>query len=432
MLFIIGVVVCCCEEALLAWGKGLTVWGSDFYSRTNMLAWTRDFFAYYWDMILWLITIPFLIFGAVAIVSILFSLILMGLELVITHFYGIHQPCPSCGNTKRFLYIHQNKEHPVQLRPGLYGIFHQTRYKYSKADSYWVDELYRFPTMLFNGKGMLVRKCPVCQRLVNPQKDVREATDCHVGIVGHRSSGKSFMLYKGLGLLMQESSEKFEIKQVDKSSDTDILENYKRLHENALPGTDRKDMYRAIQIEISVKRRPYPYHFFFYDVAGEKFSSSNKSMDNSMFFYKNVQTIVFIIDPSMIDTVSFNIDQRLSGWIDERNETERYDVDDVLGMVREYLEAAGRKRQEVDLIFTLAKADLGYFERVGMNHHTVSEEGIHIFMRDYLGMANLINNATPYYRSIGYATLSSVEKDSQRIKQFFHRVLEQRGLIIAS
>lgn len=416
--------------AILDWGKGLTEWGQEFFDRINMVHWTWDFFTYYWDVILLIIAIPFVLFLAIALLCILISLIFMGVEAVVSYYYGIRRPCPACGNTKQFAYMHNMEEHPVSLHPGLYGILHQKRYAYEKGNKEtWAGGyLYSLPTMLFNGKGELTRRClyPDCGHIINRKNESIVATDLHIGIIGHRSNGKSFMMYKGLGMLLEELGS--QARQVDANDNTDIAENYARVEEDSLPPTDQRRHYTAVQLLVDVPKRPYPYHLFFYDVAGERFNVSDKQNDNAMDFYRHVQTILFVIDPALVDIRSLNISSGLGEWMKKNATNEKYDVNDVLDMLREYLQNVNRDPHQVDLIFTFTKSDTGYFEAAGLDHQNITEGQIKDFMTGDLGLDNVLNNARPYFGSIGFAAITAMGRSPESVKTFFHRVLRQRGI----
>ena len=426
------------NKPLFKFGENVVAWGENFFDRINMVHWTWDFFTYYWDVILLVIAVPFIIFLAFALLCILISLLFMAVEAVVTHYYGIRRPCPSCGNTKRFSYIINGIEHPVGLHPGIYGILHQSRYvkKYVKEEGLHLDKkgfckrAYRVPTMLFNGKGELTRKClePSCLQIINKDNEAIVATDLHIGIIGHRSNGKSYLMYKGLGMLLEEQGTR--AKQVDATSNTDIMENYSRVEDDSLAGTDRQNRYRAVQLLLEVKSRPYPYHLFFYDVAGEKFNAANKVDDNAMDFYRNVQTIIFVIDPAMADTTSLVLDGRFEEWTTQHPSDETYNVDDAFAMLMDYLNTVGRKGQKVDLIFTFTKSDTGYFEAMGLDSQALSEEQIQEFMLQGMGLDNLINNARANFRSVGFAAVTAKGKNPQTLKDFFRRILKQRGVAL--
>jgi len=420
---IIGGVIAGFHEHIIGWGKSLTEWGSAFFDRVNMVQWTLDFFKYYWDVILLIIAIPVAVFLAIALLIILINLTCMGIEALVMRRYRLKMSCPHCGSSK-FTYLIDGKEHPVGLHPGVYGIFHQTRYVKSLVG--WASGYeYRVPTMIFNGKGELTRRCSECQEIYNRENDDLVGTDIHIGIVGHRSNGKSYLLYKGLGLLMQEAGKSAE--QIDADRDTGIMENYDRIQTGDLPNTDSKKRYKAIQLMLTEAGRLYPYHLYFYDVAGEKFKVDEKRDDNAMDFYRNVQTIVFVIDPSMTDVSGYAVHERLEEWLKEHPSSEQYNVDNAFEMLTDYLKNVKRKPKTIDLVITLTKSDLGYLSQMDFSDTDATAEEIETFLREGMGLNNLLNNARHLFGSVRFAAISALRQDEQLL-DFMHQILEQRGV----
>ena len=420
---IIGGIIAYFYEAILGWGKSLTEWGQTFFQRVNLMDWTWDFFKYYWDVILLIIAVPVVAFLAIALLIILISLIFMGVEALVMRRYRLKMSCPHCGSTK-FTYLINGQEHPVGLHPGVYGILHQTRYH--KTDKEWASGYeYRVPTMIFNGKGELTRRCTECKEIYNRENDDLVGTDIHIGVVGHRSNGKSYMLYKGLGLLMKEVGKAAE--QIDADRDTGIMENFDRIQTGDLPSTDSKKRYKAIQLMLTEAGRLYPYHLYFYDVAGEKFKVDEKRDDNAMDFYKNVQTIVFVIDPLMTDISEYDVNEKLAEWIKQHAKSEQYDVDKAFEMLKEYLQSVKRKPKDIDLIITCTKSDQGYFSQMDISDTDATSDEVEAFLRQGMGLNNLLNNATRLFGTVRYAAISALCQDD-KLLDFMHQILEQRGV----
>ena len=165
------------------------------------------------------IVLPLGCFLALALLLITLSLVLRGTEYVAMMIYGVNRPCPFCGNKKGIAYMVDGKEYPVDLNPGVYGVFHQT------CRSIGV----RVPTMLLNGKAKLTRRCPHCGRLINKSHEQVVGTDVHIGIVGERSSGKSYMLYSALDGLQRMFGSDLTQVAVDGNTDVAVFAETERI-----------------------------------------------------------------------------------------------------------------------------------------------------------------------------------------------------------
>lgn len=417
---IIGIVILTNKDTLKGWGESAVDWSFDFLQRVNMIGWGFNFVVNLWDGILLVFLTPIALFLIVAVIIILLNSLLNGLEWIVTRIYSIRRPCPSCGSTKTPDYLVLGKVHPVKLHPGTYGVFTQVSPVNNK----------RIPTMLLNGKGKLDRKCPDCGTIIHADAQKTYGTDIHIGFVGHRSSGKSYLLYSGLSALTKAHSGK--IQQIDADQDTRIEGKKQRIDARQGIQTNVANRYRAVQLMISSRMRPVPYHLFFYDVAGEKFNASSSSYKTAMDFYKNVESIVFVIDPSMIDYTGIPASEQVKNWAHKPGISmgETYRVDNSFSVLKDILESVGRKSKKIDFSFVCTKSDMGYFEAEGINRKGITEQAIENFMRTGLGLGNLVNSAKASFNNVHFFEISVTEGNTTKLNQLFDFLLKQRGVSI--
>lgn len=417
---ILGIIILSARDTLKDWGQSAVNWSFDFLQRVNMIGWGFNFFVNLWDGILLVFLIPIFLFLLVAAIIILFNSMLNGLEWIVTRIYSIRRPCPSCGSTKTPDYLVAGKVHPVKLHPGTYGVFAQISPVTEK----------RIPTMLLNGKGKLDRKCPDCGTIIHADAQKTYGTDVHIGFVGHRSSGKSYLLYSGLSSLLKAHPDK--VQQIDAEQDTKIASKKSRIDARQGIQTNDANRYRAVQLMVDTKYRPVPYHVFFYDVAGEKFNASSSSYKTAMDFYRNVQSIVFVIDPSMIDYTGIPASEKVKNWAHKLGviARETYRVDNSFSVLKDILESVGRKSKKIDFSFVCTKSDMGYFEAEGIARKGITEQGIESFMRTGLGLANLVNSAKASFDSVHFFEISVTEGNTDRLDRLFEFLLKQRGVSI--
>lgn len=414
---IIGILIVSFQDTIEETGENLVTWGFEFMQSVNMFSWGLGIFKNYWDVILVVFFTPMVLFLTFAVFVIFLNMLLNGFEFIVTRIYSIRRPCPICGSTATPDYIVGGKPHPVKLHPGVYGVF--THKSPVTGES--------IPTMLLNGRGKVTRKCKKCNSFINANTDNTIGTEIHIGIVGHRSSGKSYLLYSGLSSLMSSYPERFS--QIDTDNDTRIENKKKRIDARDGIQTDVVNKYRAIQLILKSKLRPVPYHLFFYDVAGEKFNASSSSHKTAMDFYRNVQSIVFIVDPSMLDISGTPASVKFVDWHKRNANAEKYRIDGSFAVLKDILETVGRKSNKIDFNFVCTKTDMGYLPELGYSK-TPGENEIERFISTELGLSNLINSARASFKNVHFYIVSAIESDKSRLKNLFITLLEQRKVIL--
>ena len=413
---IIGGVIVFFEKPIRNFGDSIVEWGFSFMNDLNLFSWGLGLFTKFWDVILATFLTPMVIFSAFAILIMIIVFLLMGLEFSVMKVYSVRRPCPSCGSTHTPEYwVDEHHKHPVPLHPGVYGVFTQKNPETGE----------KVPTMLFNGKGKLLRKCTSCGSFMKADADKTFGTEKHIGIVGHRSSGKSFLLYTALGTLKNYFGDR--VSQIDAEYDTNIEDNIRRIEKGLSIQTDLKDSYKAVQVMINRKMNPVPYHLFFYDVAGEKFNQASTASKTAMDFYRNVQTVVFVIDPAMID-YSFNPpSENLEKWLSKHSSPEHFSADGTFSTLKNILESVGRKTKSIDFMFICVKADTGYLE--ACSYPTTGDDlGIEQFMREELGLSNLVDAAKGSFRNVKFDIASVNPAFRERLTSLFISILKNLGV----
>lgn len=413
---IIGAVIVYFEEPIRNFGDSIVEWGFSFMNDLNLFSWGFGLFTKFWDVILATFLTPMVIFSAFAILIMIIVFLLMGLEFSVMKVYSVRRPCPSCGSTHTPEYwVDEHHKHPVPLHPGVYGVFTQRNPETGE----------KVPTMLFNGKGKLLRKCTSCGSFMKADADKTFGTENHIGIVGHRSSGKSFLLYTALGALKNYFGDR--VSQIDAEYDTNIEDNIRRIEKGLSIQTDLKDSYKAVQVMINRKMNPVPYHLFFYDVAGEKFNQASTASKTAMDFYRNVQTILFVIDPAMID-YSFNPpSENIEKWLSKHSSPEHFSADGTFSTLKNILESVGRKTKSIDFMFICVKADTGYLE--ACSYPTTGDDlGIEQFMREELGLSNLVDAAKGSFRNVKFDIASVNPAFRERLTSLFINILKNIGV----
>ena len=390
---VIGGAIVHSSDEISAFGNRIVEWGFSFMEDLNFFEWIMGIFVYLWDVILTVFFSPVALFLGVAAFVITIVLLLMGFEWIVMRFYNIKRPCPTCGCTDEFVYLVDDVHaHPVALHPGVNGVF---THKDSRGNS--------VPTMIFNGKGRIKRKCCHCNSIEHNAGTHTIGTEKHIGVVGNRSSGKTYFLYSALSHLLSD-----KVTQTDVTPSTDIRAMADRIRSGQGVQTQVSNLYKATQIMAKRANSPVPWHLFFYDVAGENFDSQAVRSASALRFYKNVELIVFVIDPTQIDlnrTPLASAEARK--WISAHQAPadERVSPESTFSRLSSILQENGRDSRKIDMVFLLTKHDLGYMPS-GMK----TEE----YVRHQLGQDNLVNTACNSFRSVSFCA-SSVRGNGIRV-----------------
>lgn len=402
---ILGGLVVKFEDNLRSFGEDIVDWGFLFMKKVNVFEWGLSLFVDFGDVIISVCAIPMLLFIAITFAVIFIILLLMGVEWVIMKIYGINRPCPVCGSKKTKEYwIDEMHKYPIKLHPGVYGVFSQT---YPLTST-------KMPTMLMFGKSKLLRKCNDCGNFITSEASKSYGTEKHIGLVGHRSSGKSYLTYTILDKIMKNYGSSAH--QIDIDPDTKIESNVLRIKNNQGIQTDDRASYRAIQLIIKPKWRPIPYHLFFYDVAGEKFNFKSSSSKTAMDFYKNVNQILFIVDPTTIDFSHTVISDKMQEWLKSNASNERYSIEGIFSTLQSILDNVGRKSKDIYFMFVLAKADNGFLSHCGKKADMTNDE-IKQFMQSELGLTNIINAASGAFRKVEFGIASVKDEYNSQVSR---------------
>jgi len=425
---------------LEALGYSTVSTGFEFLHAVNLSQWALNLFTNYWDVILLCLLLPVMIFLTIAFLIITLNSLLIGFELAVMRIYSVSRPCPVCGSTKEMYYLKKggnyDKPYLRSLRPSMYGIF--SHYDDNNGNG-------KLRTLLLNGKWRYDRRCknPNC-----PTTETRETitskmestnlgvgTPVHIGVVGQKSSGKSFLLYGGLGLLTDLYPDRFE--QIDDDGKTNIKDNKNAMNNHGDIGATKKiGSYRAIQLMYKKPWRKMPYHLFCYDVAGETFNTDKGNVDG-IDFYQKVQSIMFLIDPQHLNLTGLEANDAIVEWIDQKGvpKNDKKDIVNTLSALTYILQTqTGRKTKEIDFNFVCVKKDDGYFEASGYDSNTITPKEIEKFVCEELGLIGLVTPAKAEFKSVNFHAVSVPSKNTSKnpdsLKNLFFNVLKQQGVEI--
>ena len=414
IMAIIGGVIWFYDDEIEAFGESCVNTGLSFFNEVNMLSFTYDLLLQYWDTALYIILFPLAIFIVFAIIALVFAGTIIFIEKCITMYYNMKHPCPICHEpSEPAIYMSKGVELPVQLRPGLYGLFH-IKHPETKEN---------MPTMYFNGRDKLPRKCPHCGNIIK----AKIGEEKHFTLVGLPESGKSTLVYYIIGEMMKSHSNIEFTDEVDlnvRRAVEEIIQNGKFNSE-----VEKTSIRRQRSIQLTVHRTGVPYRLFINDVAGELFTKSGMNYDTVPFF-KDIQSIIFLYDPFTANVSSLNLGSKFKEWYqknvgDIKASSDKEELDEAFVTLKNILENKGNKTKKVHLNFVLVKKDTGYLK--GVNIH--NEEQIKQFITEELGLAAEMANLSNDYASVHYYAVSAYEplKDSN-VESLYSGVMNQINL----
>lgn len=416
LTIIIGGIIVSFADNMRRFGENIVDWGFQFMKRVNVFDWGLSLFVDFWDVLLSVFATPMCVFIAISLTVIFLIILLTCTEWAIMKIYGISRPCPVCGSKRdKEYWVDRMHKHPVKLQPGIYGVFSHTE-PMTKT---------KMPTLLLLGKSKLLRKCPDCGNFITSDIDKSYGTEKHIGVVGHRSSGKSYLTYTLLDRIMKRYGT--SAYQIDVERDTKIESNVMRIKNSQGIQTDVRDSYRAIQLILQPKLRPLPYHLFFYDVAGEKFNHKSSASKTAMDFYRNVNQIVFIIDPTSIDFSHTSISDKMQGWLKTNASDEKYSIDGTFSTLKSILESVGHHSTDIYFMFVLVKADKSFLQHCGYNPKMSNDE-IKRFMQYELGLTNIINAASGAFKKVEYEIASVRTEYDLQLNRIIDEVFNNLGI----
>ncbi len=408
LLAIIGGVIVAFTDAITDFGEAVLDAGFSFFRHLYILDFARDLVVLYWQPALMVMAIPLVIFFAFVLITLLVSGILMLTEYIVMRRYNIKNPCPVCQHASEpAIYLEQGYELPVPLHPGKYGLF---KIKHPVTGK-------KMPTMLFNGKDALVRKCKHCGNRISADM----GTEKHIALAGVAESGKTTLVYRIIAELMSKYPNAVSFTDV-LQSDYRMMEDIKYIAQEGyienFPEKTTVGQRRAIQLRIDRGLNMF-YRLFINDVGGELYAmNSMNSTDSALTaqFVRNVESIVFLVDPMTIDFSDCDVSDEFKIWLNtHKSDNQKINIFDAFSRLCEFFSSQHMSKGEISRInfnIVLVKSDMGYLSKID----TSMPEAIQGFMRSDMGLDRLIADIYNTFKenNIHYVAFSATEKSEQK------------------
>ncbi len=378
------------DDTIESFAEACADTGLHFFNEFNILGFTVDLAVQYWQPALIAVAAPLALFLALAMLWLLVAGALILFEKVMTKRYSIKHPCPHChqpSEPARYIskgvdgyeYIPNN----IQLRPGMYGIFHITHPITGE----------KMPTMLLNGRDRMPRECANCGKRI--QAD--EGTELHLAMVGAAQSGKSTLTYRMIAEIFSRAGEN-KVNFTDARNtikDRDMVKKIKSISKNGyisdddMPAKTATNDLASTQLIIKRNHRPVPYRLFINDVGGELFDPKNKAQSgNATRYFRNVNAILMMIDPITTDLSDCKTSDTYKKWIEkfDKDTAVKLRIRDIQDTINNQIQQHDNNHNRIHLNLVLPKKDLGYIPN---DVKTDSQEDLKRYMIKEMGLNNL-------------------------------------------
>ncbi|WP_017599680.1 TRAFAC clade GTPase domain-containing protein [Nocardiopsis lucentensis] len=313
---------------------------------------------------------------------------------------GVRMVCPHCYHRlgyPAYQCVHCGRRH-ARIRPGRRGVVRRTCLCGT-----------RMPTLLLLGSADLNATCPHCDRALEHRPG--EAREFVLPLFGGTGAGKTRLMH-GLNLTLSQATEETPDAYVESVGE----EARHRLRDSATvlspavrtsPTPPGREV-RGMTVRVGVDRRTLMVQLF--DAAGERFNRSDTA--EGLTYLGKASTFVLAVDPLAIESVwrSLSADERdrLAG---DRSHTRDPELayEQVLEEIERQYRMVRRRTRSARLAVVVTRGDL-----VGTASVAPGEEGVDVWARDALGLANLLRSANAHFGTVRVFLTSSVTDTSGR------------------
>lgn len=385
------------QDTLSRWGNACVEAGFNFFNMLNLWEYCKYLFT---EHVMKLVIVAVSLIGlgvVVAILALTCASIFMLIENIMTRKYNIKHPCPFCHNpSEPAIYLSGNVELPVKLRPSVYGLL---KIKHPVTGE-------EMSTMLLNGRDNLDRRCPNCNQTISYKTGIEK----HIAFVGLPESGKTCLTYRFVGNMMKTYDSIEFTDSVSNEAKKIILDIKAGKVQDLASKTSVSDIRRSLQILAPGNTR-LPYHFFINDIGGELFTISGVD-SNYMQFFKDVDSVSFLIDPYTMDFSEYEISGKFSKWykvniLDKKQEAYVEKFSNVLQTVKAVSDQFVHKTKDIHANIILVKADMGYIDKETL----MDENKLKDLVITQMGMAAEMMDLEHTYASLHFYAVSALKDE---------------------
>ncbi len=409
LVLIAGIIIGCIGGSIVEWNDDIVDFAnaaieSGFRMFRDLSVWSfaRDLLYLYWKPALIIAALPFALFLSIVLIIYLISGIFVLIENIQMKRYNIENPCPVCHHpSEPAVYMSKGLELPVKLHPGRYGLLHLT-HPITKE---------KMPTMIFNGKDKLTRKCNHCGAVIS----AKMATEKHVALVGVAEAGKTSLVYRTIAHILSSYKGRSEFTDEMDSNMVSCVDTIKADgYMKDFPDKTPVGVMRSIQLFLKDKDKD-SYRLFLNDVGGELYNVVGLDKESSRkisLFTRNMNVVLFLIDPMTTDFSECEMSPRFREWV-KNNQDEyisRCNLGETFRRFNDLLRSqklSDSYMKKMHLMVLFVKKDMGYIESVGDG----AGKDLRKFMVADMGLAGLSRDMENVFgKNISYMAVSASEE----------------------
>lgn len=426
LLFWVASAINGAQGAMYGAGASMVEWGNRVFEVFNVFSLSIYIVKTYWFTALLIAVAPLALFLVCAVLFLTFAGILILCENLVMKRYNVEHPCPMCGRpSEPAIYLSHSKPLPVNLHPGMWGIFSITHPATGE----------KMPTLFLRGKDRLERQCGSCEDIISANIGVEK----HVALAGVAKAGKSALLYRLVAemLRIKVGNEKVCQFTDDLGEDEVVAKKFIKTIENGqkmteFPPKTSDNRHKSLQLILSNPKSLLPYRFYINDVAGEVFRSKNSQNLETASFLKNTDVLVFVLDPFTVKSDELEYSARMKEWCQKNlpagsKKQAQVDLKEAMDTLSNMLlHHRGRKESaNIDLMFTYVKTDTGYLSGVDLN----DQEALKHFAIVDMGLGQVIHDVSSFFKNVTFHAVSAVESaEVSGVGAFIDTIFDRLGI----
>lgn len=386
-------------------GFSMVEWGNQVFGVFNVFHLSIYVIKTYWFTALLIALAPLVLFLGAAVVFFLFAYALIAIEGIIMKRYNVEHPCPTCGRpSEPAVYLSHGIPLPVDLRPGVWGLFHITHPATGE----------KMPTLFLNGKDRLERRCVSCDNLIS----AKIGAEKHIAFVGVAQSGKSTLLYRVVAEMLRKKIEGTPVcsftddlgmDETEVKSFINSIRNGEKME--FFPSKTSEDRHKSVQLLVNNPKSLLPYRLYINDVAGEMFSVEGCRPEEASFLL-NTEAVVMVLDPFTLSTDDLELSSRMKKWYSKHSEEVQYipvkqDLTEAVSALENMLlhYRGSKETSKMSLMLTFVKTDTGYLDGVNVN----DADELAAFAEADMGLGNVIYKLKMLFSNVTFHAISAAE-----------------------
>lgn len=342
------------------------------------------------------------------------ALVLRLIELIYISVHRIFGACPYCKNRYSLpVYLCDCGAEHDHLVPGKYGVI-KRRCICGKT----------LPTSILTGRAGLKARCPICARMLDNSLGVQESVPICVPVIGGPSVGKTCYITAVMKELTENVAPQtdMEVLFYDRSNQVNCQSMISMYQSGVLQHKTSDRNPAACNFFIRDKKGGIRRLLYFYDIAGEAFTTVNALASQKQYEYSH--GFLFIIDPLSIPRIR---EKYASDPEYERHAVSQADInetfDSFMGNLSRVSGMSASQLSRVPCAVIINKIDAFELKNImgaeavkrqketGQYQNRSFDQVMDMVIRSFLnqnGMANFVKNVDMCFKNVQYFAVSAL------------------------